>query len=160
MSNKLYKSTGSGDGDYLKTSAHVVIESVDHIKTVIALGAGEFFVNSVNKHLRSHMLLVVHLLMHSLILFLIHSETVRKSVWLGFAIAFTNALLLCVYAAGWRLAAFLVIEERIGIVEVFRYMFLSTGKLCSNFWHPGVCDISLDYGVAFTLWHVCYITVE
>ena len=60
MSHKLYQRTGSGDGDNLKNSAHVVIESVDHIKTVIALGAGEFFVNSVNKHLHSHMRLVVH----------------------------------------------------------------------------------------------------
>ena len=54
MSDKLYQSTGSGDGDYLEVSAHVVIETIDHIKTVIALGAEEFFVNSINNHLCSH----------------------------------------------------------------------------------------------------------
>ena len=48
ITNKLYQRTGSGDGDHLQVSAHVMIESVDHIKTVIALGAEEYFVNSIN----------------------------------------------------------------------------------------------------------------
>ena len=54
MSKKLYESTGSGGGDHLQVSAHVVIESVDYIKTVIVLGAEEFFVKSIDNHLCSH----------------------------------------------------------------------------------------------------------
>ena len=54
ISDKLYQSTGSGDDDHLQASAHVVIESVDHIKTVVALGAEEYFVNSINNYLHSH----------------------------------------------------------------------------------------------------------
>ena len=48
------------------------------------------------------------------------SVSKRKSVLLAIAFASTRAVLLCIYAAGWRLAAFLVTEERIGILEVFR----------------------------------------
>ena len=51
---KLYQSTGSGDGDHLQASAHVVIESVDYIKTVVTLGAEEYFVNLINHYLHSH----------------------------------------------------------------------------------------------------------
>ena len=58
--NKLYQSTGSGDGDYLQLSSHVVIESVDNIKTVVALGAEEYFVNTLKNHLHSHTRLVTH----------------------------------------------------------------------------------------------------
>ena len=54
IANKLYQSTGSGDDDHLQASAHVVIESVDHIKTVVALGAEEYFVRSINNYLHSH----------------------------------------------------------------------------------------------------------
>lgn len=40
---------------------------------------------------------------------------------LAFAISFTRASLICVYAVGWRLAAFLITEGRIETFEVFRY---------------------------------------
>ena len=52
--------------------------------------------------------------------FYFNSASVKKSLLVAFAIATTSAVVLCIYAAGWRLAAFLVTEERIGILEVFR----------------------------------------
>ena len=62
----------------------------------------------------------------------------KKSVSLGFAIAATGAVVLCIYAASWRLAAFLVIEERIGVIDVFRYNNL----------------------YAFTYWYVCSVCMQ
>ena len=52
--------------------------------------------------------------------FLLHRQSIKKSLLQGFAISFTSGLIYLVYAAGWRLAAFLVTQNRIGIVEVFR----------------------------------------
>ena len=49
-----------------------------------------------------------------------NSGSVKKSLLVAFGIATTEAVVLCIYAVGWRLAAFLVAEERIGILEVFR----------------------------------------
>ena len=54
LNNKLYKSTGSGKIDTLQESAHVITETIDHIKTVVTLGAKEYFVKSIKRHLQSH----------------------------------------------------------------------------------------------------------
>ena len=47
-------------------------------------------------------------------------ESIKKSILQAFTIAFTQAALACVYAAGWRLAAFLIDSERIEVIDVFR----------------------------------------
>ena len=52
--NKFYYETGSGDDDYLQVSSHVVLETVDNVKTVVSLGAQEYFIGRVNQYLRSH----------------------------------------------------------------------------------------------------------
>ena len=52
LSHNLYYSTG--DNDYLQASAHVVLETVKYIKTVVTLQAGDYFINSVNEYLRLH----------------------------------------------------------------------------------------------------------
>ena len=43
----------------------------------------------------------------------------KKSIFQAFATAITNAALLCVYAAGWRLSAFLIENNRIQTIDVF-----------------------------------------
>ena len=52
--NKFYYETGSGDDDYLQVSSHVVLETVDNVKTVVSLGAQEYFIGRINQYLRSH----------------------------------------------------------------------------------------------------------
>ena len=54
LSNSLYRHTGSADDQSIQESTHIVIETIEHIKTVVSLGAEEYFVNTVNTHLRSH----------------------------------------------------------------------------------------------------------
>ena len=54
LNNKLYSSTGSVKIDTLQESAHVITETIDHIKTVVTLGAKEYFVNYIKRYLRSH----------------------------------------------------------------------------------------------------------
>ena len=54
LNNKLYKSTGSGKIDTLQESAHVITETINHIKTVVTLGAKEYFVNYIKRYLQSH----------------------------------------------------------------------------------------------------------
>ena len=54
LNNKLYSSTGSVKMDSLQKSAHVITETIDFIKTVVTLGAKEYFVKSIKKYLQSH----------------------------------------------------------------------------------------------------------
>ena len=50
----LYLKNSSKGSNSLQESTHTVIETIEHIKTVISLGAEEYFVNSVNTRLHSH----------------------------------------------------------------------------------------------------------
>ena len=50
----LYRHDSSEDGNFLQESTHIMIETIEHIKTVISLGAEDYFVNSVNTRLYSH----------------------------------------------------------------------------------------------------------
>ena len=43
-------------GRFLQVSTHVVTETIGNIKTVVAYGAEEYFVQKVSQHLRSHTL--------------------------------------------------------------------------------------------------------
>ena len=47
-------------------------------------------------------------------------QSIKKSLIQGFTVALMRAMISFVFAAGWRLAAFLVTNGRIGILEVFR----------------------------------------
>ena len=54
LANSLYYNTGSGDGDSLQVSSHIVLETVQYIKTVVSLGAEEYFIKSVQHFLQLH----------------------------------------------------------------------------------------------------------
>ena len=62
LSHKLLHSSGTGDGDCLETSAQLVIESVSNIKTVVSLGAQEYFLESVSANLSSHLWYVTRII--------------------------------------------------------------------------------------------------
>ena len=40
--------------DSLQKSAHVITETIDHIKTVVTLGTKEYFIKSIKRYLQSH----------------------------------------------------------------------------------------------------------
>lgn len=65
LANSLYYSTGSGDGDSLQVSSHIVLETVRFIKTVFSLGAEEYFVKSVQHFLRVHTKYIHQIYMHN-----------------------------------------------------------------------------------------------
>ena len=46
---------------------------------------------------------------------------VRKSFLQAVSLALSSAIVLCVYSAGWRLAAYVVCKDRATIGGVFRY---------------------------------------
>ena len=54
LAHKFYFDTGSGDDGHLQVSSHVFLETVGNIKTVVTLGAKEYFIGRVSKHLHSH----------------------------------------------------------------------------------------------------------
>ena len=58
LGHKLLYSSGSGDGDCLEVSTHLVTETVSNIKTVVSLEARDYFVESISLYLHSHMLCV------------------------------------------------------------------------------------------------------
>ena len=125
LGHKLLYSSGSGDSHCLEVSTHLVTETVSNIKTVISLGAEDYFVESIAHYLHSHILCVdTHT--QNLITENLHQpiptyrQSMKRSVFQGLSVAFTRGMISIVFAAGWRLAAFLVIDGRIGVLQVFR----------------------------------------
>ena len=47
-------------------------------------------------------------------------KILRRATLNGFVVAFTGAAVYCIYAATWRLAGHLVIQEKLEVFEVFR----------------------------------------
>ena len=50
----MYSGAQSWDVDSLANAANIVMETKNNIKTVISLGAEEYFVNTLTSHLNTH----------------------------------------------------------------------------------------------------------
>ena len=134
----MYRGVQSADDSSLARASHVVTETTDNIKTVVSLGAEDYFVNSIKDNLRlqlrcecSNLVASVHLPLPSIL-----RNGIRRSLLQAVAYAIPMAMVLCVYSAGWRFAAYLVIKERATIGGVFRHETMYDILITMYYYNP------------------------